>query len=117
MKKIISFVIALFGCMTACYPDNDVVQKKNQAMTTQFLEADCLAKEYDYSQEQDADINEYDHHVCDSVTPPKISEIRAFFERVMTHMLIYYFTFKETAHQYAQKLKKIINKWLHSDKI
>jgi hypothetical protein len=114
MKKIIIFMVTVLGCTIDAYQDNSLSQRKNEKDTSQFLEANSLADTYDHNEHYQSSLDEYDQHVCDSVMPPQPSEIRAFFERMMGSILIYCFTVKETASQYLQDLKKIVNSWLHS---
>ena len=107
-------VVVLGYTITDAYQDNSLSPRKNEKDTVQFLEAHSLADAYDNNEHDQSSLDEYDQHVCDSVTPLQSSEVRAFFEKMMGRILIYYFTVKETASQYLQDLKKIVNTWLHS---
>ena len=112
-KMIIIFVVAVFGCIIDAYQNKCSPQKENQC-SKHFFEADRLIDEYDHNEEYNSDINEYDQHICDDTKPPKVSEIRAFFEKIVGKLLIHYFTIKGTTGLYFKELKKVINVWINS---
>jgi len=116
MKKMVMvFIVAVSGSMINAYQDNHLAQKERvQDRSGRFLDADRLVDEYDYSEQDQSSIDEYDQHICDDVKPPKISDAQAFLAKIVGRLLVHCFTIKETASIYYKELKEVISTWFNS---
>jgi len=114
-KMVIVFVFALSSGMIDAYQNNYSAQReKTQSNGGRFLDADRLVDEYDYSEQDQGVIDEYDQHVCDDVKPPKISDTQAFLAKIAGRLLVHCFTIKEKASFYFKELKDVIGVWFNS---
>jgi len=112
-KMVIVFVVALSSGMISAYQNNSSTQRE-KAQSGRFLDADRLVDEYDYNEEHQGAIDEYDQHVCDDVKPPKISDAQAFLAKIVGKLLVHCFTIKEKASFYFKELKDVIGVWFNS---
>jgi len=114
MKKLVMvFVAGLLNCMANAYQDTYKTEE-NSAINAHCVEKNQQNKEYNFDDEHQKDIEDYDLYICDDAKAEEPSKVRIFFERMVGQVLIYYFTIKQSTSFYGKELKKYIYSWLGS---
>jgi hypothetical protein len=127
MKKIaIVLGVTLIGSANHGFYGSQLIQREYDEYTQpQFLDASNPNDEYVYVNidgdqaievivdvvDIQSDVAEYDQHICDEVTPPKVSATEAWIKEMLGFVLVQYITLKEITHAYCQEIKQTLQKW------
>jgi hypothetical protein len=113
-KTAIIFTVILMSMNNNAFYGSQLIQKEHdqECVRLRFLDnADDVKDEYGYPENEQADVDEYDQHVCDGVQLPKICAAEAFIKEMFGFVLIQYITIREMAHAYCKEVKDALNKW------
>jgi hypothetical protein len=124
MKKIaIVLGVVLVSNMNHAFYGSQLIQNEydQEYSNVCFLDsADNQTDEYEYQQtdeyqgnqeDNQIDIDEYDQHVCDEVSPVKISAAEALVKEMFGFVLIQYMAIRAITHAYCTEIKQALNKW------
>jgi hypothetical protein len=124
MKKIaIVLGVFLVSNMNHAFYGSQLIQKEYDQECSRicFLDsADIQKDEYEHQQtdeyqgnqeDSQIDIDEYDQHVCDEVSPAKISSAEALIKEMFGFVLVQYMAIRAITHAYCTEIKQALNTW------
>ncbi len=121
MKKIaIVLGVVLVSNMNHAFYGSQLIQKEYDQECSRVCFLDSATDEYQYEQadeyqanqeDNQIDIDEYDQHVCDEVSPAKISAAEALIKEMFGFVLIQYMAIRAITDAYCSEIKQALSKW------